>query len=67
MICKMGGLGLYMDLDKTEFMCFNQDGAISSSNEKPLKSTDQFIYLGSNISSTESDVNIHVSKTECYW
>ena len=29
--------GLYVKSDKTEFMCFNQDGAISSVNRKPLK------------------------------
>ena len=45
------------------FMCFNQDGAISSLNGKPLKFVDQFIYLGSHISLTESDGNIHVGKS----
>ena len=29
---------------------------------KPLKLIDQFIYLSSNISSTESNVNIHIGK-----
>ena len=41
---------------------FNQNDAISSLNKKPLKLVDQFIYFGSNISSTESDVNRHISK-----
>ena len=36
---------------------------VISFNVKPLKLVDQFIYLGSNISSTESDVNIHIEKT----
>ena len=31
-------------------------------NGKPLKSVNQFIYLSSNISSTESEVNIRISK-----
>ena len=44
-------------------MCFKQDGAISSLNIKPLKYVDLFIYLGSNIPSTESDVNIRLGKT----
>ena len=35
-------------------MSFNQDSAISSLNGKPLKLVDQFLLLGSNISSTES-------------
>ena len=49
---------LYLHTNKTEFMCFKQ-GAISHLYRKPLKSVDQFTYLASNISSTESDVNIH--------
>ena len=48
----------YVNTDKTEFMHFNQDGAISSLNGKLLKFVDQFTYLGSNISSTESDVSL---------
>ena len=34
-----------------------QDGDISSLNGKPLNYVDQLQYLGSNISSTEIDVN----------
>ena len=37
-------------------MWFKQDTAITL-NDKLLKQVDQFIYLGSNISSTESDIN----------
>ena len=43
-------------------MCFKELRAFSSLNSKPLKLVDQFIYLGSNIASTRSDVNIHVDK-----
>ena len=39
-------------------MYFNQDSAIFFLNGKPL----QFIYFRSNISSMESDVNIHIDK-----
>ena len=53
------GIGLYMNSNET---CFNQDGAISSLNGMSLKLVDHFIYLGSNISSTESNVNIRVEK-----
>ena len=53
-------IDLYVNSDKTEFMCFNHDDIISSLNSKPMKLTDQFLFLGSNISSTESDVNIRV-------
>ena len=41
---------------------FYQDDAISSLNGKPQKSVDQIILLSSNISWTESDVNIHVGE-----
>ena len=51
-----------MNADKTEFICFNQDGVISSLNGKPLTLVDQFIYLSSNISSIESNINICISK-----
>ena len=49
-------IDLYANSDKTKFMCFKWDGPIFT-NEKPLK-LDHFTYLGSNISSTESNVNI---------
>ena len=55
-------IGFYVKSDKTEFMCFKQYGAIFSLNSKPLKLVNQFIYLGSNISSIESDVNISIEK-----
>ena len=46
-----------------KFICFNQNGVLYSSlNGKPLKLVDQFIYLSSNISSTESNVNICIGK-----
>ena len=45
-------------------MCFNQDGAISSLNSEPMKLVDQLIWLGSNISTTESVVNICI---DSYW
>ena len=56
------GIVLFVISDKTEFMCFNQDDAISLLNGKPQKLVDQFIYLGSNIPSTESDVKIRINK-----
>ena len=44
-------------------MCFKQKDAISTQSGKHMKLVYQFIYLGSNISSTESDVNISLVKT----
>ena len=43
-------------------MCFNQDGTIFSLNGKRLKYVEQFIYISSNISSTESNVKIFRGK-----
>ena len=57
-----GNIGLYMNANKTEFMCFEQKGAISTLSGKPLKLEDWFTNFGINISSTESDVNIHIGK-----
>ena len=34
------GIGLYMNSDKTAFMCFNQDGVISILNDNSLKWSD---------------------------
>ena len=43
-------------------MCVKQEAAIFTYSDKPLKLVDQFTYLGSNISSTEIDVNIRMEK-----
>ena len=56
-------IGLFVNSDKTDFMCFKQDGATSSLNDKLLMLLDKFIYLSSNISSAESDARIHKGKT----
>ena len=44
-------------------MCFTEEGAISTLSSKPLKLGGEFKFLGSNISSTESDLNVHRAKT----
>ena len=38
-------------------MCFNQTGDISTLNGNTLKLVDKFTYLGSSVSSTETDIN----------
>ena len=40
-------------------MYFKQKRTIFTLSDKPVKLENQFSYLGSNILSTESDVNIH--------
>ena len=41
-------------------MRLNHDGSICLQHDKSLKLVDQFVYVGSNISSTESVVNVHI-------
>ena len=57
-----GDIGLYVNANRTEFMGFKQKVTIFTLSGKPLKWVDQFTYLGSNISSTESDINICLVK-----
>ena len=47
------GIGLYVNAYKTEYMCFNQTGDISTLEGSSLKLLDKFTYLGSSVSSTE--------------
>ena len=51
------GIGLHFRAHKTEYMCFNQAGNISTLDGTSLKLVDKFIYLGSSVSSTEKDIN----------
>ena len=43
-------------------MCFNQTGDISTLNGSSLKLVDKFTYLGSSVSSTETDINTRRAK-----
>ena len=40
------GIGLHVNAHKTEFMCFNQKGDISTLDGTSLKLVDEFTYLG---------------------
>ena len=51
------GIALYVNAHKTEYMCFNQTGDISTLDESSLKLVDKFTYLGSSVSSTEKDID----------
>ena len=55
-----GSIGFYVNTNKTNLMRFKQKRAISTLSVNPLKLVDKFTYLGSNISSTESNVNTHL-------
>ena len=56
-----GGNSLLVNVKKTVHV-FHQEGDISNLSGKPLKLVDEVTYLGSNISSTESDVNVRIEK-----
>ena len=58
------GIGLHVDADKTEYICFNQNqkGGISTLKGGSLKLGVKFTYLGSSISSTESNINMCLAK-----
>ena len=48
--------GFHVNADKTEYICFNQEGYISTLNSGPLKLEDNFKYRCSSISSSENDI-----------
>ena len=56
------GIGLYVNAHKTEYMCYNQTGDISTLDETPLKLVDKFTYLGSSVESTEKDIDTRLTK-----
>ena len=47
------GIGLHVNAHKTEYMCFNQTGNISTLNGSALKLVGKFTYVRSSVSSTE--------------
>ena len=56
------GIGLHVNAHKTEYKCFNQTGNISTLNSSSLKLVDKFIYLGSSVSLTKTDINTRLAK-----
>ena len=57
------GIGLHVNAHKTEYMCYNQTGDISTQDGTSLKLVDKFTYLGGSVSSTEKDnISIIISK-----
>ena len=56
------GIGLHVNTEKTEYMCFNQRGDISTLNGWSLKPVNKFTYLGNNVSSTKIDINTCLAK-----
>ena len=56
------GMGLHVNAHKTEYVCYNQTGDISTLDGTPLKLVDKFTYLGSSVSSTEKDIDTRLTK-----
>ena len=56
------GIGLHVNAHKTEYICFNQAGHISTLDGTSLKLVDKFTYLGSSVSSTEKDIDTRLTK-----
>ena len=57
------GIGLHVNTHKTEYICFNQIGDISTLDGSSLKLVDKFTYQGSSVSSTEKDIDSWLTKT----
>ena len=56
------GIDLHVNAHKMKYMCFNQTGDISTLNGSSLKLVNKFPYLGSSVSSTETDINMRLAK-----
>ena len=56
------GIGLHVNAHKTEYMCFYKTGDISTLGCSCLKLADKFSYLGSSVSSTETDIDTQLTK-----
>ena len=56
------GIGIHVNAHKTEYMCYNQTGDISTLEGTSLKLVDKFTYLGSNVSLTEKDIDTRLTK-----
>ena len=57
-----GDIGLHVNAHKTEYMCLNQTGDMSTQGGSSLKRVDYFTYLGSSVSSTEKDIDTQLAK-----
>ena len=56
-----GGIGFYVKKNKTVYL-FKKERCYTILSGKTQKLVDRLTYFGSNVSSTENDVNIHLAK-----
>ena len=55
-------IGFHVNAHKTEYMCFNQTGDISTLDGTSLELVDKFPYLGCSVSSIEKDIDTRLTK-----
>ena len=55
-------IALHVNAHKTEYMCYNQTGNITTLDGASLRLVDKFTYLGSSVSSTENDIDTRLTK-----
>ena len=55
-------IGLHVNTQKTEYMCYNQTVDITTLDGAFLKLVDKFTYLRSSVSSTEKDIDTRLTK-----
>ena len=53
-----GAIGFHLNIDKTDYICFNQRCDISTLNSSSLKLVDKFTYHGNSVSATKNDINM---------
>ena len=56
------GIGRHVNAHKTEYMCYNQTGDITTLDGASLKLVDKFTYLESSVSSTKKDIDTRLTK-----
>ena len=56
------GINPNVNAHKTEYMCYNQTGDITTLDGTPQKLVDKFTFLGSSVSSTEKDIDTQLTK-----
>ena len=57
----VAGIDHHVNAHKTEYICTNQIGNISTLNGCALKLVDKFTFLGSSFSSTETDIDTRLA------
>ena len=60
------GIGLHVNVHKTEYMCYNQTGNITTLDGASLKLVHKFTYQGSSVSSTEKDIDMTNESMDSY-